>query len=222
MQGRDARDDFPEPVKRDLCDRVGGRCSKPECQVFTKGPRADSPKATSIGRASHIRAAAAGGPRYDASQTPEQRRSFENGIFGDLGVCLHIYGKQAPRRFNIGYGVDPLSGTMRRFDDWAGAVGAPGEADHDALVKTLTNAVAATVTFAEHRNADRAQKELIETALHEAFVDVPEGAPIPQEALEKLSRLVAERFVDRQFRIESSRPAPALLARLTAASNRKK
>jgi hypothetical protein len=81
MSGRDARDDFPESVKRDLCDRVGGLCSRPGCRVVTKGPRADSPKAKSIGRASHIHAAAPGGPRYDASQTPEQRCSFENGIW---------------------------------------------------------------------------------------------------------------------------------------------
>lgn len=81
MSGGDGRDEFLANVKRDLCDRVGALCSRPDCRIFTKGPRADSNKAKSIGRAAHIHAAAPGGPRYDANQTPEQRRSFENGIW---------------------------------------------------------------------------------------------------------------------------------------------
>ena len=32
-------------------------------------------------RQAHICAAAQGGPRYDASMTPEERKSFENGIW---------------------------------------------------------------------------------------------------------------------------------------------
>jgi hypothetical protein len=75
------RDEFSEAVKRDLCDRVQGLCSKPDCRVPTKGPRADSTKAKSIGRASHIHAAAEGGPRYNSHQFPEERSSFDNGIW---------------------------------------------------------------------------------------------------------------------------------------------
>lgn len=79
MAGR--RDDFTETVKSALCDRVGGRCSKPECRAFTKGPSLTPAKATSIGHAAHIHAAAAGGPRYLATQTADERRGFENGIW---------------------------------------------------------------------------------------------------------------------------------------------
>jgi hypothetical protein len=75
------RDDFLDGVKRALCDRVGALCSRPDCRAFTKGPKADTTKAKSIGKAAHIRAAAAGGPRYDPEQTPEQRRAYENGIW---------------------------------------------------------------------------------------------------------------------------------------------
>lgn len=81
MGTKDQRDDFPLAVKRDLCDRVGGICSRPDCRVLTKGPRTSSTKAKNIGRASHIHAAAPGGPRYKAEQTRDQRRSFENGIW---------------------------------------------------------------------------------------------------------------------------------------------
>lgn len=75
------RDDFSAEAKNKLCERVGGACSNPECRAATKGPHSDPTKAVSVGVAAHIRAAAPGGPRYDASQTPEQRRSIENGIW---------------------------------------------------------------------------------------------------------------------------------------------
>lgn len=79
MSARD--DDFSVPVKHVLSRRVGQRCSNPECRRSTTGPQDDPSKAVNIGVASHITAAAAGGPRYDASLTPEERRSAENGIW---------------------------------------------------------------------------------------------------------------------------------------------
>lgn len=81
MARANLRDEFKLNIRRDLCDRVGGMCSRPDCRVLTKGPRASSSKAKNIGRASHIHAASPGGPRYDGEQTPEQRSSFENGIW---------------------------------------------------------------------------------------------------------------------------------------------
>ncbi|MFO0739629.1 MAG: hypothetical protein U0270_27270 [Labilithrix sp.] len=68
-------------MKRTLCDRVGGWCSKPECRLFTKGPSLALAKTKSIGRAAHIHAAAKGGPRYLATQTRDDRRGFDNGIW---------------------------------------------------------------------------------------------------------------------------------------------
>lgn len=47
----------------------------------TKGPGSDPGQVISFGRACHIHAAAKGGPRFDPTQTPEQRRSAENGIW---------------------------------------------------------------------------------------------------------------------------------------------
>ena len=51
-------------------------------------------------------------------------------------------------------------------------------------------------------------------AMGEAFAGVPEGAPIPEAALMKLSQLVAERYTAQLFRLEKTRPAPELKARL--------
>jgi hypothetical protein len=78
---RPERDDFSAPIKTLLSKRTGSLCSNPECQQPTSGPQMDPNKAINIGVASHITAAAPGGPRYDPSLTPTQRSSAENGIW---------------------------------------------------------------------------------------------------------------------------------------------
>lgn len=78
---RDRRDDFRASVIKKLKERVAHRCSKPDCRVLTIGPGDDPDSSASIGKAAHIAAAASGGPRFDPSMTPEQRRSFDNGIW---------------------------------------------------------------------------------------------------------------------------------------------
>ena len=69
------RDDFSEQTKTLLSNRVGARCSNPDCQRPTFGSNSDPNKATSIGVAAHICAAAPGGPRYDVTMTSEERKS---------------------------------------------------------------------------------------------------------------------------------------------------
>ena len=59
------RDDFSEQTKQLLAKRVGYRCSNPNCQKPTSGSNLDPNKATNIGVAAHICAAAPRGPRYD-------------------------------------------------------------------------------------------------------------------------------------------------------------
>ncbi len=75
------RDDFSGPTKDILAKRVAFRCSNPGCRQPTAGPQGDPSGAVNIGVAAHITAAAAGGPRYDPSLTPEERSSPENGIW---------------------------------------------------------------------------------------------------------------------------------------------
>jgi len=75
------RDDFSEKTKRVIADRVNGRCSHPECDAPTRGPKEDPDGAINLGEAAHITAAAPGGPRYDPALTPAQRRHQNNGIW---------------------------------------------------------------------------------------------------------------------------------------------
>lgn len=75
------RDDFPEDVKRTLAARVNSFCSNPDCRTQTTGPQDDPSKAINVGVAAHITAASVGGPRYDPTLSPEQRRHADNGIW---------------------------------------------------------------------------------------------------------------------------------------------
>lgn len=56
-------------------------CSNPVCVKSTSGPHADPEKATIVGVAAHITAAAAGGPRYDGTVSEQDRKSAKNGIW---------------------------------------------------------------------------------------------------------------------------------------------
>src|SRR3954454_24657270 len=75
------RDDFSEAVKATLAKRVSFVCSRRDCRAPTSGPQMDSEKALNVGVAAHITAASERGPRFDASLTPEQRSSVDNGIW---------------------------------------------------------------------------------------------------------------------------------------------
>lgn len=73
------RDEFPAATKRDLSLRSAHRCSI--CRTLTVRPHSDGAKAVITGVAAHICAAAPGGPRFDANQTPEERSAPTNGIW---------------------------------------------------------------------------------------------------------------------------------------------
>lgn len=75
------RDNFSPHIVVALRDRVNGVCSNPNCGCVTTGPNAEPAKATRIGVAAHISAAAPGGPRYDATLTAMERSAAENGIW---------------------------------------------------------------------------------------------------------------------------------------------
>lgn len=94
-----SRDDFTEPVKRELQRRVGTLCSNPECKTLTSGPNENKDKSTSIGVAAHITAAAPNGPRYDEKLNSSQRSDISNGIWLCLN-CSTIIDKDS-KRFNI-------------------------------------------------------------------------------------------------------------------------
>lgn len=75
------RDEFGKKVKDLLAKRVGNVCSNPSCRKATSGPHSNPTQTVNIGVAAHITAASFGGPRYDSSLTPGQRKDVSNGIW---------------------------------------------------------------------------------------------------------------------------------------------
>lgn len=74
------RDNFAEPTKRIIAERVNYLCSNPDCRKGTSGPKSDG-TSTRTGIAAHICAAAKGGPRYNPNMRSSERKSAENGIW---------------------------------------------------------------------------------------------------------------------------------------------
>jgi hypothetical protein len=82
MVNKAKRDDFPTTVVDRLARRASFICSNPSCRSLTiAASEADPDKYVYIGQAAHITSASPGGPRYDASLTPKDRSSIDNGIF---------------------------------------------------------------------------------------------------------------------------------------------
>lgn len=75
------RDDFSQATKDLLANRVGWKCSNPNCRKATRGAGVEKTDIINIGVASHITAASKGGPRYDENMTAQERKSSENGIW---------------------------------------------------------------------------------------------------------------------------------------------
>lgn len=75
------RDDFTSATVTRIARRAGYRCSYPGCGKATVGATSDDTDSINIGTAAHICAAAPGGPRYDATMSPEERSSVRNGMW---------------------------------------------------------------------------------------------------------------------------------------------
>jgi hypothetical protein len=82
------RDDFTKQTIEAIAKRAGYLCSNPACKSPTVGSALGHDGFVNVGVAAHITAAASGGPRYDPSLTPEERRHQSNGIW----LC-QTYGK---------------------------------------------------------------------------------------------------------------------------------
>lgn len=88
-----ARDDFPKKVVDDVAKRAGYQCSNRGCRRKTVGPsKSNSDKHVNIGKAAHITAASPGGPRYNSTLTPEERKAITNAIHL-CAVCADLIDK---------------------------------------------------------------------------------------------------------------------------------
>jgi hypothetical protein len=74
-------DDFTRTVQRVIAQRASYVCCNPDCREQTAEPHSDPEKSLISGEACHICAASPGGPRYEPTQSSEERKSARNGIW---------------------------------------------------------------------------------------------------------------------------------------------
>ncbi len=112
-----SRDDFAKPVVDLLAKRAAFICSNPDCRALTVAPsEQDETKFLYIGKAAHICAAAQGGPRYDATISPEQRTSASNGIF----LCSNC-ADMIDKNNGLDFPVDRLQDWKSDHNKWVAA-----------------------------------------------------------------------------------------------------
>jgi len=73
--------DFSQDTKNAVAKKAGVRCSNPTCRKLTTGPDIKSSRITTVGVGAPITAMAAGGPRFNAKLSPEERQSPQNCIW---------------------------------------------------------------------------------------------------------------------------------------------
>lgn len=143
-----ARDDFTAPTKKRLAGRAGHRCSNPDCQAPTIGPQPGGDGVINLGEGAHITAAAPGGPRYDDSLSPEQRRDDANGIW----LCAnHAKAVDSdPKQFTIDL-LKSWKSTAEKcaFDELMGR----GKPPADSLVGSIAEIRTKALTAAQKYNA---------------------------------------------------------------------
>ena len=109
-------DRFSATTASRAAKRAAYICSNPKCRRLTIGPDAvDLSKSISTGRASHIKAASEGGPRYDSNQSSAQRGSIANAIWL-CGACADLIDKNQGGSYLVG-----------QLENW--------KEDHEALIK---------------------------------------------------------------------------------------
>jgi hypothetical protein len=132
----DVRDDFSRATIETLAKRVGHRCSNPSCRKLTSGPHTEPTKALNVGVAAHVTAASVGGPRYDPSLTPDERKSIDNASWLCQSCAKLVDNDEAryTRKLLRNWEVVAEQTTLTEIQS---PVARPGEPEHSGSVHSL-------------------------------------------------------------------------------------
>lgn len=132
---RNRNDNFTQKIIKVLKERVGHKCSNPDCKCPTSGPQVGG-GAKNVGVAAHICAASPGGPRYDSRQLPAERASIENAIW--LCQLCSVVIDRDHERYTVETLKDWKSQAELIAEQEIGHRAAPREDTKDVLVSALT------------------------------------------------------------------------------------
>ena len=108
------RDDFSKATRDALALRAAYHCSRPECRRPTVSVLQNATSdPTHTGKAAHITAAAKGGPRFDPTLAPPDRKSQLNGIYL-CSTCADLVDKGN----GGGFASSQLRGWKDEHDVW--------------------------------------------------------------------------------------------------------
>ena len=181
------RDNFTATVVRKVAERAAYICSNPSCRRITIGPdQAASHLSIKTGEAAHICAASPGGPRYDMSQSSQQRKSIANAIWL-CGACADLVDKNGGH----GYPAEHLRKWKR---------------DHEALMKEcLEGGKRLVIQFLPHRPDEQIARKLVHLLEDKGSLFKPYDQEDPKWVLEALKEL---RIAVTSMRAEISPDSP--------------
>ncbi|HHQ4884028.1 TPA: hypothetical protein ACSP3N_000589 [Aeromonas veronii] len=165
------RDNFTANVVRKVAERAAYICSNPSCRRITIGPdQATQNLSIKTGEAAHICAASSGGPRYDMSQSPQERKGIANAIWL-CGTCADLVDKNDGN----GYPIEHLRKWKR---------------DHESLMKAcLEGGQRLVFQFFPHHPDEHLAKRLVYLLEDKGSLFAPYDQEDPRRVLESLKEL---------------------------------
>ena len=103
---------IPEPDRKILCARSGGKCAIPECHKDLVVKKTSEDKESFIGVIAHIKGKRDGSARYDSTMTDKERNSYENSI-----LLCQDHSKIIDDQRDT-YTVEKLHAIKKRHEEW--------------------------------------------------------------------------------------------------------
>ncbi len=120
-------------------------------------------------------------------------------LWRHLQFIVALGSAEALRGTAASYRVDQIGGRERTDHEADLSLldslkAAPSNADFDTQRRAVNEALSKLVSRTMEQSFDNARRDLVSEALHEVFHDVPEGAVMTQEMLDKLVSIVSQRL----------------------------
>ncbi|WP_082448690.1 hypothetical protein [Xylophilus sp. Leaf220] len=165
------RQDFPAGVVRKVAERATYICSNPSCHRITIGPDQALPNSSiKTGEAAHICAASPGGPRYDMSQSEQERKGISNAIWL-CGACADLVDKNQGKSYPADY--------LRKWKH-----------DHEALMKEcLEGGKRLVFQFLPHRHDMPLARRVVSILEDKSALYQPYAQEDPRRVLNSLKDL---------------------------------
>ena len=137
--------------------------------------------------------------------------------FGDVAVCIQMRG-QLSSSFEVGYGVDPLTGRQLHHRGWIGWIDTPGRADRESILDARDRAVFRIRRASESRGQAALEDQVLRECTRSVMGDRRE--PPSDAERDRIQACFDEEMAFIARREDREDDAPELVADLQAAADR--